>query len=424
MKERNAELLEILRREVVVATGCTEPIAVAYNVAYAKERAQGELLHIEVKVDPGVYKNAKHVGIPGIKERGLSIAAALGAVIGKTDQKLEIILAVSDEILEKANQLVAEGKVSISMDKTKDKLYVETTLTTTCGTYRAFTKERHLNVSASGEGADINCFEKPLQEATKADIKKYLLSDFIDFSEGISLQDISFLQEGIDLNYALSREGREIEHGIAKCMQTLHQRKLIACDLLSETQCMVASASEARMSGSRRSAMSSAGSGNHGITIFMTNYAVAKHIQSDEEKLLRSLALSNLITVYIKAYTGTLSAMCGCGVAAGIGASAGVVYLLGGKEKEIFGAVKNMIGSISGMICDGGKEGCAYKLALTAGWAVQAALFAITGGIINERDGILSESFEEAVKNMGYVCNPGMVKTNEAILTVMEGLRE
>ncbi|MDD2481934.1 MAG: L-serine ammonia-lyase, iron-sulfur-dependent, subunit alpha, partial [Lutispora sp.] len=133
----------------------------------------------------------------------------------------------------------------------------------------------------------------------------------------------------------------------------------------------------------------------------------------------RALALSNLVTFYIKSYTGTLSAMCGCGVAAGIGASVGVVYLLGGSSKEMLGAIINMIGSIAGIICDGGKEGCSYKLALSAGWAVQSALLSMAGAVANNKDGILSSDFKEVIRNMGYVCNPGMVETNNAIIKVM-----
>ena len=173
------------------------------------------------------------------------------------------------------------------------------------------------------------------------------------------------------------------------------------------------------MAGSKLPAMSSAGSGNHGITVFLTNYAVSRKLGSSDEKLLRALALSNLITFYIKSYTGTLSAMCGCGVAAGIGSSVGVVYLMDGGIKEMLGAIINMVGSIAGIVCDGGKEGCSYKLALSAGWAVQSALLSMAGGVINITDGILASDFKNVIKNLGYVCNPGMLETNEAIIKVM-----
>jgi len=173
------------------------------------------------------------------------------------------------------------------------------------------------------------------------------------------------------------------------------------------------------MSGSKLPVMSTAGSGNHGITAFLTNYAVAEKQRLSLEKLIRSLALTHLITLFIKSYTGTLSAMCGCGVAAGTGASAGVVYLLGGNKEQILGALYNMVGSISGVICDGAKEGCAYKLALASGAAVQSALWSLKGAIINNADGIIDPDFRQLFKNLGYICDPGMVSTDKAILKIM-----
>jgi L-cysteine desulfidase len=129
--------------------------------------------------------------------------------------------------------------------------------------------------------------------------------------------------------------------------------------------------------------------------------------------------LLNLLKKGIKSYTGTLSAMCGCGVAAGIGASAGVIYLLGGNQDKIMGSLYNMVGSISGVICDGAKEGCSYKLALASGWAVQSALLALHGAVIYNTDGILHPDFQQLFKNLGHLCDPGMIATDQAILDVM-----
>jgi L-cysteine desulfidase len=165
--------------------------------------------------------------------------------------------------------------------------------------------------------------------------------------------------------------------------------------------------------------MSTAGSGDQGITAFLTNYAVAEKRKLPKERLIRALALTNLITFFIKSYTGTLSAMCGCSVAAGTAASAGVVYLLDGDKHQILGTLYNMVGSISGLICDGAKDGCAYKLALASGWAVQSALLALKGAIINNTDGILDPDFRQLFKNLGYICDPGMVSTDQAILSVI-----
>jgi L-cysteine desulfidase len=207
--------------------------------------------------------------------------------------------------------------------------------------------------------------------------------------------------------------------GIGRSIKQLLDNGLMSDNIIYNAKLLCSSASEARMAGSKLAAMSSAGSGNHGITVFLTVFAASEKLNAPREKLLRALTLSNLITFYIKSYTGTLSAMCGCGVAAGIGACAGVTYLLDGTVQDILNAMINMVGSISGMICDGGKEGCAFKLALSAGWAVEASLLAMHGATINTTDGILASDFENVIKNMGHVCNPGMINTNKAIIDVM-----
>ena len=245
------------------------------------------------------------------------------------------------------------------------------------------------------------------------------LKDFIKFSNEIFVNEMDFLKEGVEMNLAIAEEGLKIENGVGVKFREMVEEGLMADNIMNRAQMLCAAASEARMLGSRLPVMSTAGSGNHGITAFLTTFAVAEKNNIPEEQLIRALALTNLITIFIKSYTGILSAMCGCGVAAGIGASAGVVYLLGGNKEKILGAMYNMVGSIAGIICDGAKEGCAFKLALASGWAVQAAILSMKGAIINKNDGILAGDFKKLFKNLGYTCNPGMVPTDEAILEVM-----
>jgi L-cysteine desulfidase len=421
LKDRDTVLLDILKKEIVPATGCTEPVAVAYSTAMARQKAQGEVVKLDIYVDPGLFKNGMRVGIPGIKERGLELAAALGITAGCCEKGLRVIEEISPEQLKKAKELVDSGKVRVLVKSDSIGLYVETLLQTTIGKVRVITKDRHLNVVAVDEGqTEFTCDwqENSLGTETKA-IQNYSLEELLHFSETVPLDEISFLEQGVSMNLALAKEGLVLPGGIGGSLEQLVAEGMMSADLIYRAKLLCSSASEARMSGSKLAAMSSAGSGNHGITVFLTVFAVAEKTGASREKLLRALVLSNLITFYIKSYTGTLSAMCGCGVAAGIGASIGVTYLLGGRVKEMLGTMKNMVGSIAGIICDGGKEGCAYKLALSAGWAVQSALLAIKGAVINTTDGILAADFEKIIANMGYVCNPGMIDTNNAIIRVM-----
>jgi L-cysteine desulfidase len=379
------------------------------------------VIKLEIYVDLGLYKNGMRVGIPGIKERGLEMAGALGLTAGNPEKGLQVIESISREQLESARELVNSGKVQVLVKDDCRGLYVETILQTESGKARVITKDRHTNIIAVDDGEKpYNCnWQNEGNETEAKVIQSYNLVDFIRFSETIPLEKIAFLEQGVALNLALAKEGLSMPGGIGERMQQLVTEGMLSEDMMYRAKLLCSAASEARMAGSKLAAMSSAGSGNHGITVFLTVFAAAEKLGASREKLLRALALSNLITFYIKSYTGTLSAMCGCGVAAGIGASAGVTYLLGGTMQNILGTMINMVGTIAGIICDGGKEGCAYKLALSAGWAVEAALLAVGGTTINSTDGILASDFKKVIRNMGYVCNPGMIGTNRAIIQVM-----
>lgn len=421
MTKDDAVLLDILKKEIVPATGCTEPVAVAYSTATARKKISGEVIKAEIYVDPGLYKNGMRVGIPGIKERGLEMAGALGLVAGNTGKDLQVIEDISPEQHEKAKELVSMGKIKVFVKEDCPRLYVETLLYTENDTARVITMDRHLNILVVDGGQQpFSCNWQNADPGKKAEaIQNYSLEDLIYFSDTVSLEKVPFLEQGVALNLALAKEGLDMPKGIGKSMRQLLDDGLMSDNMIYNAKLLCSSASEARMAGSKLAAMSSAGSGNHGITVFLTVFAASEKLNAPKEKLLRALTLSNLITFYIKSYTGTLSAMCGCGVAAGIGACAGVTYLLDGSFQDILNSMINMVGTISGMICDGGKEGCAYKLALAAGWAVEASLLAMRGATINTTDGILASNFKSVIRNMGHVCNPGMVDTNKAIIDVM-----
>jgi L-cysteine desulfidase len=169
--------------------------------------------------------------------------------------------------------------------------------------------------------------------------------------------------------------------------------------------------------------MSVAGSGNHGITAFLGIKAICDVYEIDEERMLRAIAFTILITAYIKMETGVLSAMCGCGVAAGIGLSAGITYILNGDLVDISGAMMNMVGSISGIICDGAKEGCALKLALASGWAVECSILALNKMVINSTDGIVNSDFRKLFSNLGIICSACGLSVNQEIVKILENNR-
>ena len=424
MEESQKELLKLLKEGITPATGCTEPIAVAYAVATAKDQIEGHLESIHIQVDSNIYKNSLMVTIPGTSEKGLVAAAAFGFIAGDTKRRFRVIEGLTDKDITEARRLIKQKKIELSLKKDCTGLDIEVTILTDREKVRVIILNTHLNI-VSIEKVNLNSQFKPfIRKEQKVNtfnhqIQKYTLEDFLRFSDQIPLEKLSLLEDGIKMNRKIAQEGMTIKSGVGVKLNEMIHEGIMSDNIISRAQVLCAAASEARMSGSKLPVMSTAGSGNHGITVFLTSFAVAEKRNLSKEKLIRSLALSNLITFFIKSYTGALSAMCGCGVAAGTGASAGVVYLLGGNKEQILGSLYNMVGSISGMICDGAKNGCAYKLALASGWAVQSALLALKGAIINNADGIIDPDFKQLFKNLGYLCNPGMIATDQAILDVM-----
>ena len=427
MEKYQKVLLDLLKEGISPSIGCTEPIAVAFAVAKARENSFGkDLISLQVQVDSNLYKNGLMVTIPGTKEKGLLAAAAFGFLFGKSEKEFRVIDELTEKEAEKARSLLAQKRITVALNKDYQGLHIEVILITDSDKVRVIIGKTHLNVISTerinkdedfppNPSPDLNRDKDSLNHR----IREYGLGDFLQFSNNILLRELAFLDEGVRMNLRIAQEGLAKEQGVSATLTRLIKEGLISDNMVTYAQILCAAASEARMAGSRLPVMSTANSGNHGITAFLTNYAVAEKQNLPQEILLRSLVLTNLITFFIKSYTGTLSAMCGCGVAAGIGASAGVDYLLGGTKEQIMGALYNMVGSISGMICDGAKEGCAYKLAMASGWAVQSALLSLKGSVIHNTDGILAPEFKQLFKNLGYLCDPGMVPTDRAILEVM-----
>jgi L-cysteine desulfidase len=207
--------------------------------------------------------------------------------------------------------------------------------------------------------------------------------------------------------------------GIGKAIERLLKQKLLVKDMATSARILTSAAADARMSGVNLPAMSSAGSGNHGLTAILPIWAIKDFVDHDEETVLRAIGLSHVITAYVKAHTGRLSAVCGCSVAAGAGATAGITYLVGGDLEHMAGAIKNIMEDLAGVICDGAKAGCALKLNTAAGAAVQAALFSLQGIKVQDTDGIIGQSTEQTVKNLGTLSHQGMVETDRTILQIM-----
>ncbi len=429
-RERELELLELLKNEVKPALGCTEPIAVALAVAKAAEiiKSKGEVVNrIDVCVSANILKNGMGVGVPGTGMVGLHIAAALGDTCGKSEYKLEVLKDLSDESILEAKQMLTDNRVSVNLASTSKKLYVSATCISKNHTATANIEDNHDNittVSLNGEiifqtGDDLNNNKDNNNSKGILDYKLDMKT-IHDFATTVPIADILFILDSVTLNKALAIEGLTNDYGlrVGKTIKNSNNADTFGEGLLSYSMALTAAASDARMAGSTLPAMSNSGSGNQGITVTIPVIAFAEKLGASEEALTRALVLSHLVAIHIKGYLGKLSALCGC-VIASTGASCGIVYLKGGNLDQMGYAIKNMIGNITGMVCDGAKVGCALKVASGVSSAVQSSVLALENICISENDGIIEENIEKTIQNLGRIGSLGMQNTDDMILDIM-----
>jgi L-cysteine desulfidase len=270
-----------------------------------------------------------------------------------------------------------------------------------------------LRASDSGPGHDLTAMEDWM--------KAQSLESLLGLLDDLDGDDREFLERGVAYNTRLAEHGLKFGPGlgVGRTLERLARQRLIGRDMILAARILASSAADARMAGVKLPAMASAGSGNHGLTAVLPIWAVKDFVDCEHGTVLEALALSHIITGYIKAHTGRLSAVCGCSIAAGAGAAAGIAYLLGGNIHHIAGAIQNLTEDLAGVICDGAKAGCALKLATAAGTAIQAALFALQGVNVLDTDGIIGSSLEQTSRNIGTLSTQGMIETDRTILKIM-----
>ncbi len=439
MTPREAEIIELVRREVKPALGCTEPIAVALAAAKAVEVLMEQCADCRnpswrmtadfstlVEVSGNMLKNGMGVGIPGTGMVGLQIAAALGIVCGKSEYGLEVLHDLSEESVDRAKMLVNSGLIHVRHTETGHKLYTKVTVSV-AGTHSSYAviEDDHDNiVETCCDGAVLRRGGATEQGSAPEhkDTRDYRLTlkEIYDFALAAGYEDIKFILESRDLNLKLSLEGLCGDYGlkVGKTINSGQYKEVFGNDFMSYAMALTAAASDARMAGCTLPAMSNSGSGNQGITVTMPVIAYALKYGISDEMLARALILSHLTAIHIKGYLGKLSALCGC-VIASTGAACGIAYLRGGSYEQICAAVKNMIGNITGMVCDGAKVGCAMKVASGVASAIQSAVLAMDGTCISEHDGIIEKDIEKTIQNLGRIGSVGMQGTDSMILDIM-----
>jgi len=443
MDKKSRKMLELLHREVKPALGCTEPIAVALAVAKAAEiimeNCPGRCpegwrltadFRIDVAVSGNILKNGMGVGIPGTGMVGLPVAAALGAVCGRSSEGLEVLSGLTPEAVERARELTRQRKVTITVAPTDRLLYVKATVSVDGRAeasaevdphaYAVIEDDHDKIVETSFADRILMSSESGAAVAERgADDYDLTVRDIYEFACDAPYEEIAFILEDRKLNLALALEGLDGDYGL-NVGRTIreNQQEVFGDDFMSYAMGLTAAASDARMAGSTLPAMSNSGSGNQGITVSMPVIAYSLKYGVEDEPLARALILSNLVAIHIKHYLGKLSALCGC-VVASTGSACGIVYLQGGSYGQICAAIKNMAGNITGMVCDGAKVGCAMKVASGVSCAVQSAVLALRGTCIPSTDGIIEDDVEKTIRNIGAIGSAGMKATDRMILDIM-----
>lgn len=417
------KILTILEKELVVALGCTEPVAIALASATAKSHVTGNIKEIHVKASGNIIKNAKSVGIPGMSAKGLDFAAALGAVAGNPEKKLELLdgLTKADEL--SALQLIDEGKVIAGKADTPKRLYIEVIVETDTQVARVIISENHSNITlieVDGKAIYMGGCENIGIQTEEEELERLTIDEIYDWVLHADLKDLTLVKKSIELNRAIGLEGLSGNFGlnVGRTIQENIKKGFLSNDLATAAMSLAAAGSDARMAGSTLPVMANTGSGNQGIAVTLPVVAVGEKLQVPEETLIRAVALSHLVTIHIKSRFGRLSALCGV-TAAGMGASAAIVYLLEGSLQQIKAAVQNTIGNVSGMICDGAKAGCAMKVSTCSNVAVQSALLALNHQEISSTDGFIHADVEKSIESFCKLGNEGTRQTDDLILKLM-----
>ena len=419
------KLTKLIFDDMKPALGVTEPGAIAFAASKARSYTKGEIEEISVEMNSGMYKNAFTCGIPNSDEVGNIFSAALGVVAGNPEKGLESLADVTEEDNETAGKLVEEGKVKVKLSGISSDIFIEATVKTKSDICIVTIKNSHTNIVRITLNGEIIFEKEEKDKESEAEeiplIHKYTLKDLVSYVKNVDIKEIEFIKKAFDVNMELFNEGlKSRKSTFIHQLFKINGEKIFSDNVLSTAQLLCNGAIEARVIGLDKPAMSITGSGAHGIIAVMPLLAEQKVKNLSEEILLRAAALSYLVCMYIKEYSGRLSAFCGCGIAAGTGMACGLVFMRNGSVEEMGHTINNMASSITGMICDGGNQGCTMKGVAATDAAFRSAEFAMNGVYIYNVHGINGNVPEETMRNMGLIASPGMIGTEKTIVEIFE----
>ena len=413
--------IKILKEELVPAMGCTEPIAIAYAAAKAAEVLAEKILRLHVSCSGNIVKNVKGVIVPNSGgQKGIEAAAILGAVGGDPSKELEVISNATDEARAVTRDLVRKNICTVSLAEDVPNLYIEVTAEGENHKSTVKIENFHTNITLIKRDDEILVERQPEKVSVKtqssADRNVMTLKGIIDFADTLKISDVEeIFDRQVDYNVRISQEGLDNKWGacIGKTIIETWGNDVRSCACAR-----AAAGSDARMSGCPLPVVINSGSGNQGITVTLPVVEYAEKWRISREKMYRALAVSNLVSLYIKHYIGSLSAFCGA-VSAASGAGAAITYMAGGDYASVGRTITNTLANVGGIVCDGAKPSCAAKIASSVHAAILAHHMSMNHEQFMGGEGFVEEDVERTIKNMGYIGKIGMKETDREILNVM-----
>lgn len=410
---------EALAEELIPAMGCTEPIAIAYCAAVCREQLGCAPEQVEIWVSRNIIKNVKSVVVPNTNQmKGIEVACAAGIVAAHPERQLEVLAYITESEKQELKALAESGKIRIHVSEEPDIFYIRIYLAAGSANAEVTIRTDHTNVTSIKKNGAI-ILEKPIVPAEEEAKSLWRIEDVLDAARHMPLDKVEpLLQRQIEYNMAIAKEGLTNDYGasIGKILLSRNPDSLRA-----RARASAAAGSDARMNGCELPVVITSGSGNQGITASVPVVIYAHALAAGEEKLLRAVLLSDLVTIYLKQGIGKLSAYCGA-VSAGSGSGAGIAYLHDCSDSQIEHTVENALAIASGMICDGAKSSCAAKIAM----AVEGGLLGFDMSMAERNfeggDGIVQDTADETIAAVGKIASQGMVETDKEIIDVMLGM--
>lgn len=420
MEQIHELFIETLKRELVPALGCTEPIAIAYAAAKARDVLGEFPRHMDIRCSGNILKNVKGVTVPNSGGlRGIDVAAVLGVVGGNADRELEVLEEVKPEHIEKTKELIAQGYVDCTLQEDVENLYIVATVFSQEHKAEVTIVNRHTLITRIAVDDKVLFEEKPVEnKAVNSCWEVWNIRNILNFANTVDLDRIrDVIKDQIEKNSAIATEGLSANYG-ARVGKTILE--VYGNNVHTRARAKAAAGSDARMGGCSMPVVINSGSGNQGMTVSLPVIEYARELCVSEDKMYRALLVSNLVSIYQKHFIGSLSAFCGA-VTAACGCGAAITYMCGGSYEQICMTIINTIANVGGIVCDGAKSSCAAKISSAVEAAIMAHNMSMRGRHFEAGEGFVQKDIEETIKSLGYIGRVGMKSTDVEILKVMLG---